>query len=513
MERIRNKTAWYGTLGLMVCLVLVAVAVFSFQAKQKPRQQPLNVIFILSDDHRYDFMGFMNKVPGLQTPHMDRMAREGAHLQNAFVTTSLCSPSRASILTGQYAHTHTIVDNNAPLPEGLTFFPQYLQKQGYQTGFFGKWHMGNVDDMPQPGFDQWVSFKGQGVYYDPVFNINGKSVQQAKGSYTTDLLTDYTLEWLSKRDKKKPFFAYLSHKGVHAEFQPARRHEGKYKNMPIISPPSMYLTATDSSKVYGQRQEPTGPVNTRDIPEWVRRQRWSWHGVDGMYDGDIKFDDFYRRYNETLMSVDESIGRVLDWLKKEGLDKNTVVIYMGDNGFMFGEHGLIDKRHMYEPSIRVPLLVRGPAVIKPGTKVPQMVMNIDIAPTIMEMAGLPTPENMQGKSFLPILKGQPIPDWRDKVYYEYYWEWAFPQTPTIFGARTDQYKYIFNHGVWDINELYDIKADPEEMNNLIRDPKYQDVAMQLKKDMWNWLEATGGMQIPLKGTDSKRIDHLYRGTY
>lgn len=495
-----------------ICM-LIAVADLKAQRKNSTKEtQPMNVIFILSDDHRHDFMGFTGKVPGLQTPYMDQLAREGAHLENAFVTTSLCSPSRASILTGQYAHNHTIVDNNAPLPEGLTFFPQYLQEAGYQTGFFGKWHMGNTDDMPQPGFDMWVSFKGQGVYYNPVLNINGKSVKQQEGSYVTDLLTEQTLDWLNKRDKNKPFFAYLSHKGVHAEFQPAKRHEDKYKKMEIISPPSMYLTATDSSKKYGTIQEPETPVNIRDIPHWVKKQRYSWHGVDGMYDGAIKFDDFYRQYCETLLSVDESIGKVLQWLEKEGLDKNTLVIYMGDNGFQFGELGLIDKRDMYEASLRVPLLARAPSLIKPGTKVKQMVLNIDIAPTILELAGIHKPEQIQGDSFLPLLKGESVP-WRDRIFYEYYWEWAFPQTPTIFGVRTDRYKYIYNHGVWDINELYDMRRDPEEMNNLIRNPEHQEIAKQLKAELWKWLESTNGLQIPLKPNTGKRIDHLYRGTY
>ena len=482
------------------------------EAQKKKQAKPMNVIFILSDDHRYDFMGFMGKVPELQTPNMDRLAKEGAHLQNAFVTTSLCSPSRASILTGQYAHNHEIVDNSAPLPEGLVFFPQYLQQQGYQTGFFGKWHMGNTDDQPQPGFNKWVSFKGQGVYHNPTFNIDGKEVKQPEESYTTDLLTDYTLEWLQQRDKSKPFFAYLSHKGVHAEFMPAKRHEGKYKDIEVVSPPSMYLTATDSSKRYGRVQEPKGPVNVRDIPKWVKAQRNSWHGVDGMYDGEIKFDDFYRQYLETLLSVDESIGRVLEWLKKEGLDKNTLVVYMGDNGFQFGELGLIDKRDAYEASIRVPLLARAPGLIKPGTKVEQMVLNVDIAPTIMELAGMEKPAQMQGYSFLPLLQGQKIP-WRDKIFYEYYWEWAFPQTPTIFGVRTDRYKYIYNHGVWDINELYDIQNDPEEMNNLIRNPQYEKIAGELKAELWNWLETTNGLQIPLKNVPFKRIDLPYKGTF
>lgn len=493
-------------------LIFILFCSLSLIAKSQTKDQPMNVVFILSDDHRFDFMGFMNKVSELKTPAMDFMAKNGAHLKNAFVTTSLCSPSRASILTGQYAHTHTIVDNNAPMPEGLMFFPQYLQKVGYQTAFMGKWHMGDADDAPEPGFNKWISFKGQGVYFNPIFNIDGKEVKQPEGSYTTDLLTDYAIDFIKNRDQKKPFFIYLSHKGVHAEFQPAKRHEGIYKDMEVVSPPSMYLTATDSSKHYGKIQTPEGTVNTNDIPLWVKRQRYSWHGVDYMYDGKIPFDDFYRRYCETLLSIDESIAKVIAELKKEGLDKNTLVIYMGDNGFQFGEHGLIDKRDMYEASIRVPMLAYAPGLINPGTVIPQMIENIDIAPTILELAGVPKPSQIQGTSFLSLLKNKET-KWRDKIYYEYYWEWAFPQTPTMFGVRTDRYKYIFNQGVWDANELYDLEKDPEEMNNLIRDPKYSAIAGELKKSLWDWLEETKGMQIPLKRINNKRIDHLYRNTY
>lgn len=479
--------------------------------RQPARSRPMNIIFILADDHRYDAMGFMNKIKGLETPGMDRMAREGAHLANAFVSTALCSPSRASILTGQYAHTHTVVDNEAPLPANLTFFPQYLQKSGYQTAFLGKWHMGNTDDRPQPGFDHWVSFQGQGVYYNPTFNINGKRIKQPEGGYTTDLLTENAIDWLNHRNKQKPFFVYLSHKGVHAEFKPAKRHEGKYAKLPIVCPPSMYLTANDSSKVYGQVTAPSTTVNYKDMPQWVRRQRYSWHGVDFMYHGDIKFNDFYRQYLETLLGVDESIQKVLNWVKEQGLEQNTIVVYMGDNGFSFGEHGLIDKRHAYEESMRVPLLCWAPGLVQPGTVIPQIIMNIDIAPTFLEMAGIARPANMQGASFGNLLRGKDT-HWRDKVFYEYYWEASFPQTPTIFAIRTDRYKYIYNHGVWDINELYDLQQDPYEMNNLIRDTSLRKTGQALKKELFSWLETTNGLQIPLKQPPG-RIDHQYRNTY
>ncbi|HVK96377.1 MAG TPA: sulfatase-like hydrolase/transferase, partial [Flavisolibacter sp.] len=330
-------------------IVFAALLLINSAFAQQQKQKPMNIIFILSDDHRYDFMGFMNKVPGLQTPGMDRMAKEGAHLTNAFVTTSLCSPSRASILTGQYAHTHTVVDNAAPLPANLTFFPQYMQKKGYKTGFFGKWHMGNTGDNPQPGFDEWISFEGQGVYYGSNLNINGKRVQLDKDNYITDELTNRAINWMGSV-KDKPFFLYLSHKGVHAEFKPAKRHEGVYKNLPVLTPESMYLTVNDSSKQYGIAKAPTSTVNYKDIPRWVREQRYSWHGVDYMYHGQIPFDEFYHLYLETLLSVDESIQQVFEWVEKNNLAENTMIVYMGDNGFLFGEHGLIDKRNAYEES-------------------------------------------------------------------------------------------------------------------------------------------------------------------
>ncbi|MGI8635581.1 MAG: sulfatase family protein [Segetibacter sp.] len=472
-------------------------------------------MFILSDDHRYDFMSFMGRVPGLQTPNMDRLANEGAHLENAFVTTSLCSPSRASILTGQYAHTHTVVDNQSPAPSTLIYFPQYLQKAGYQTAFMGKWHMGGETDAPRPGFNHWVSFAGQGVYYNPLLNIDGKRVQYKDSTYITDLLTDLSLDWLKKRDKNKPFFLYLSHKAVHEREAPARRDVDRYKELSFQYPVSMYASAGANSKKFtrGKQADVSGYVfNNKDIPDWVRAQRHSWHGIDYMYNETISFDEFYQRYLETLLGVDNSIGRVLDYLKENGLDKETLVIYMGDNGFSFGEHGLIDKRTAYEESMRVPLLARCPDLIKPGTKVKQMVLNLDIAPTILELAGIKKPADMQGSSFLPLLKNQQL-NWRDRIFYEYYWENAFPQTPTQYAVRTNQYKFVRTQGIWDIDQLFDLQKDPFEINNLIRSPQHQEVAKQLNKELWDWLEKTNGMQVPLKRIERVKNDHLYKGTW
>jgi N-acetylglucosamine-6-sulfatase len=441
---------------------------------------PRNIILILSDDHRYDFMGFLGKPAFLETPNLDRVARSGAHLQNAFVTTSLCSPSRATILTGLYSHKHRVVDNQAPLPAGLTFFPETLQAAGYETAMFGKWHMGDADDAPQPGFGKWISFRGQGEYYNPELNIDGNR-SRVQG-YITDLLTDYALKWLKEeRDQNKPFFLYLSHKAIHAMFEPAERHLHRYQNEKIVYPPSMANTES----------------NYRGKPDWVRAQRNSWHGVDYMYHGQMDFDTFYRRYCETLLAVDESIGQIFQYLEDHQMLDSTLVVYMGDNGFCFGEHGLIDKRHMYEESMRIPMLAHCPGLIRAGDRIPQLIQNIDVAPTLLDAAGLAPPGVMDGRSFLPLLKGEK-PSWRDAVFYEYYWEWNFPQTPTMFGIRTERFKYIHYHGIWDIDELYDLVNDPDEMNNLINDPSYGSEVRNLNQRVYEWLEKTGGMQIPLK---------------
>jgi len=520
---------------LLLCIAVTGLGQFSFAQEGKMElpelaqiegAQPRNVIFILSDDHRWDFMGFMDKIPWLETPNMDRMARGGAHFPNAFVTTALCSPSRASILTGMYSHSHTVVDNQAPDPGNLIYFPQYLQEAGYETAYIGKWHMGDANDNPRPGFDHWVSFRGQGVYYNPTINVNGERIKYEDSTYMTDLLTEHAMEWLQERDGEKPFFMYLSHKAVHAEFAPAQRHRGSYAEKPLVFPPSF---RTSDFQVRGKRNFGAGGPDPKvsniepaqsDVyygpgrsPDWQKMQRESWHGVDYMYHGQIPFDDFFRRYCETLRGVDESIGAVLDYLEGAGLAENTLVIYMGDNGFSFGEHGLIDKRHFYEESAKVPFLAYCPELIEGGQTIEKMVQNIDIAPTVLEMAGLETPDYMHGMSMAPLFSNAEA-EWRDRIFYEYYWEYDFPQTPTMHGVRTDRYKYIRYHGIWDTNEFYDLQEDPYEMNNLIASPKHQELIKELAGDIYDWLESTDGMQIPLKRTIKNRYgDHRNRGIY
>ena len=489
------------------------------QLKKLPDgDKPLNVVFILSDDHRYDYMGFTGKVPWLKTPNMDRMASEGVYIKNAFVTTSLSSPSRASILTGLYSHTHKVVDNSAPLPEGLTFFPEYLQEAGYTTGFFGKWHMGNDSGDPQPGFNHWEAFRGQGDYYNPRINTNGEWIQYQDSAYVTDILTEHAIGFIRDQVKSNsPFFVYLSHKGVHGNFYPARRHMGFYKGQEPVVPENFnypYYGASQLptvNKVTGKAAHGKEYYGENMHPDWVRHQRESWHGVDYAYHG-RNWRQEVISYCETLMSVDESIGSVLDCLKEEGIDENTMVIYMGDNGFAWGEHGLIDKRQFYEESVRVPMLARCPGLFGGGQVLEKMVQYIDIGPTVLACAGLDKADNMVGSSFIPLLQGKDIP-WRDRIFYEYYWEHEYPSTPTMHGVRTDRYKYIRYYGIWDTNEFYDLEADPGETRNLIDSPELQDTIKSLNHELYDWLESTDGMYIPLKRTERPHIDHRNMGNY
>ncbi len=437
-------------------------------------------------------MGIMGH-PFLETPNLDHMASNGVHFENAFVTTSLCSPSRASIITGLYAHNHGVVDNYHPVDSTLTFFPQYLQNAGYETAFVGKWHMGDLDD-PQRGFDHWVAFRGQGTYYPDGhgtsrvvpqtrydgFNINGEQRVPQDG-YITDELTEYALNWLDSRSHQKPFFLYISHKAVHSDFVPRDQDRSIYQDE-TWEPPQSF---TNSSE------------NRKGKPRWLLDQRNSRHGVDYGYNLDtFDIDFYYKRYCEALKAVDDNVGSVLQYLEDNNLDSNTLVVYMGDNGFQFGEHGLIDKRTAYEASIRVPLLMYYPDGIKAGSTVTQMVANIDIAPTLMEVAGLDASPDMDGHSFWPLALGDQV-SWRNTLLYEYYWEWNYPQTPTVFALRGDRYKFIRYHGIWDTDELYDLQQDPSEMTNLINSPEHKPIADALKEQMFATLQASKGLKVPI----------------
>jgi arylsulfatase A-like enzyme len=471
-----------------------------------PKARPMNMIFVLVDDLRYDMLGFLQR--GVKTPNIDFLARNGVYFRNAVVTSSLCSPSRATILTGQSVRNHGVVDNTNSTEKGLVFFPSYLQQAGYQTAFFGKWHMGYDDDAPRPGFDHWVSFKGQGTYLPTdnlspaqvaagvrqTLNVDGKRINRT--GYITDELTDYAMDWLQNgRDKRRPFFLYLSHKAVHSDAVPAERHKTQYTDLKINLPASMANT----------------PENNAGKPMWVQNQRNSWHGVDYPSGTDRPITEQVRDIYRTLSAVDESLGRIVTYLKKNGLERETMVVFYSDNGYLIGDHGLIDKRNAYEPSIRVPMIAYAPGVFAKGATNDAVVRNLDLAPAFLDAAGIAKPPQMEGRSWLPLARGEvPAGKWSaGDLIYEYYWDWTTPQTPTTFAIERDRIKYIQYQGVWDTEEIYDLRKDPDEMHNLVDDPAYFETKRTLRAALFAQIaDVNGRRSVPLTERSSSGL--VYR---
>ena len=492
------------------CFIAVVAPFSSSVAKEgAPVSAPAaahkrNIIFVLVDDLRFDGMGFVN--PQVQTPNIDRMAREGTYLPNAVVTSSLCSPSRATILTGQTARNHHVVDNNNSSESGLIYFPSYLQQAGYQTAFIGKWHMGNDTAAPRAGFDKWVSFKGQGTYWPndgfpgagvTQINVDGSDVPQ-KG-YITDELTDYAMNWLTKeRDPSKPFFLYLSHKAVHSDPIPPPRYAHQYDDTVFKLPASAANT----------------PQNYAGKPRWVYDQRNSWHGIDFFYNADVPMPDYLRYYYGSLSAVDDSLGRIFAFLKKNHLEKDTLVVFTSDNGYQIGDHGLIDKRTAYEASVRVPLLVWEPGTVPAGKVNTGRVRNLDFAPTFLDVAGAKAPPQFEGQSAWNLWDGgMSADDWHPGDFvYEYYWEYNFPETPTTFAITRGNVKYNQYYGVYDIDELYDLASDPDEMRNLVDDPKWAAKKQELRSALFKQLaNSQGAHMIPFMARESLGAVRRRRG--
>jgi len=464
-------------------LHLSALSLVSGVACAEESTAPPNIVFILIDDLRYDTFSHMGH-PFVKTPQIDALAKGGMRFTNAFVTTSLCSPARASFLTGRYMHNHKVVDNVDRMPSGTVTFPQLLQKANYETAFIGKWHMGGSSDAARPRFDHWVSFRGQGMYAPGKQRLNVNGQQTPRKKYMTNELTDYATDWLTDREDDKPFLLYLSHKGVHGLYDPAPRHRDRYKNTKFTPPATMANT----------------PANYAGKPMWVRDQRNSWHGVEFPYYGRSKqsLAEMYRHYCEMILSIDDSVGRVMQTLREKGIEKDTLVVFTSDGGHFWGEHGLIDKRCAYEESMRIPLLAYCPSRIKAGTRCDALVANIDIAPTLLQLADVALPKSLDGQSFAGLLDNPSATNSRRKtLLYEYYWEPSFPQTPTMFALRSPQYKLIQYHGIWDTDELYDIAKDPHETHNLIREPKHQQRISQMRQQLYQRLKETNGLAIPL----------------
>ena len=414
---------------------------------------------------------FHNRFDFLETPSFQRLADEGAVFDNMMVTTSLCSPSRASILTGTYSHIHGVRYNEIQDPEPhLEQFPQALQKVGYKTALIGKWHMAH-HAKPRPGFDYWLSFKGQGVYTDPELNINGEVVQQE--GYITDILTDKAVDFIAENEAD-PFCVLLWHKACHAKFTPAERHENAFPDAHIEEPESWSVDFSEKpqwmrrEKIYGPHYRKWVSSEGEPVPAKLPPKQWA---------PPAPWLDMLR----CLLAVDEGLGRVMDLLEAQGRLDNTVVIFMADNGWFYGEHRRGDKRLAYEESIRVPFAMRYPAKLKPGRPIQGLVANIDIGPTILDLAGATIPKTMQGESFVSVMEGK-AKGRTTPFFYEYFQERYAPAIPTTLSIRTADWKYISypyeSDEAGNFDELYHLKKDPHEIKNLVHSPE---VATQLKK--------------------------------
>jgi N-acetylglucosamine-6-sulfatase len=437
--------------------------------------QPPNIVVVLVDDLRWDELGAAGH-PYLRTPNVDRLAREGALLRNAFVTTPLCSPSRASFLTGQYAHTHGIIDNvdRSAASHRLVTFPRLLQGAGYETAFVGKWHMGN-DDSPRPGFDYWVSFKGQGRYLNPELTEGGRTANVQ--GYITDILNARAVEFI-RRPRQKPFVLYLAHKAVHPNirqrddgsiepidgesFVPAERHRRLYTGVTIPRAPSFGKPPVGKPALLRRISDfpPLGPATVTDDATILGRQR-------------------------AQAAVDDGVGSILEALKGTGQLDNTVIVFAGDNGYFYGEHGLSEERRLaYEESARIPLVVWFPKAITPQSAPDGLALNIDVAPTLLELAGVPVPGAMEGRSLMPLLRGS-ARDWRTSFLVEYFSDRVFPRVLNMGyqAVRTDRWKYIRYTELEGMDELYDLVADPNEMSNVIGDPARETALRALKQEL------------------------------
>jgi N-acetylglucosamine-6-sulfatase len=456
-------------------------------------RRPLNVLVVLTDDQRWDSFGFMGH-PFLQTPSIDRLAREGAHFRQAFVTTSLCCPSRATMLTGRYAHDHGVLDNTSEIAPGWPTFATVAARAGVQTAYFGKWHMGGHTPEPRPGWGTWQAFRGQGRYEYPGGpkvaeldrGIDVDGVFTPLRGYITDLITDRAAAWLAQVPTDRPFCAVVAHKACHAPFTPAPRHRQAYADAPVPMPMA--------------EEDPAAAL----LPTWLQRQRDSLFGVDQPYGQWPDFRSWYLDYHRTLLAVDEGVGRLLAALEARDLLATTAVLYLSDNGFMHGEKGSLDKRACYEPSVRVPWIARIPGAA-PGQGRDDLVLNLDVPSTILDLLGLQPAPTMRGRSVLPVLLDEPRPAWRDAFLMEYFFEPSFPTVPGMVAVRTTTHKLIRYHGVPEPEELFDLVADPGERVNVAASSP--GLRKSLERRMRQLMDAEGLLERPVWG-DGQRDEAL-----
>ncbi|MBN1360289.1 MAG: sulfatase [Sedimentisphaerales bacterium] len=454
-----------------------------------------NIIYIMSDDHASHALScYGSKIN--KTPNLDRIANEGMRFTNAFCTNSICAPCRAVVLTGKYSHINGLTDNVARFDGSQQTFPKLLQQAGYETAMVGKWHL----KTDPTGFDYWNILPGQGVYYNPVTIEMGQRKQHT--GYVTDVITNSCLEWLKARTTDKPFCLMFHHKAPHREWEPGPAHLNLYDDVTVPEPETLFDDYSGRGRAaHEQDMTIAKTMNRKDLKltppaNLTSEQKQAWDAAYGPENeafeqanlqGDElvrwKYQRYIKDYLRCIASVDDNVGRLLDYLDESGLAQNTIVIYTSDQGFYLGDHGWFDKRFMYEESLRMPLLVRCPGRIRPASVNDDIVLNLDFAETFLDYAGVPIPADMQGRSLRPILEGHTPDDWRTSMYYHYYEYPAVHSVKRHYGIRTQRYKLMhFYHDI-DEWELYDLKTDPQELRSVYSDPKYADIVAELKAQL------------------------------
>jgi arylsulfatase A-like enzyme len=487
------------SIAMVSAVALISPGIHATEPTHPTRPRQPNILFIFSDDHAYQAISAYNDPRRLiETPQIDRLAREGMRFDRCVVPNSICGPSRASVLTGKYSHRNGFYNNtNSRFDGSQTTFPKLLKAAGYQTAIFGKWHL--VSDPT--GFDEWQILPGQGVYYHPPMIKNGQRVRLQ--GYTTDLIAGLSIDWLRNRDKSKPFLLMCQHKAPHREWLPALRHLGHDGDRRYPEPPTLFDDYAGRGKAeHDQDMTIAGTMTAVDLkltpPKILtpdERRTWDAYyeprnaafRAANLQGKDLvrwKYQRYLHDYLGCIKAVDESVGRLLAFLDEAGLAQNTIVIYSADQGFYLGEHGWFDKRWIFEESLRAPLLVRWPGVVKPGSTNASLVSNIDFAETFLEAAGLPMPAEMQGRSLVPLLKGETPPDWRKSFYYQYYEYPAPHHVHPHHGVVTSRYKLVrFDGPDVDEWELFDRERDPHELLNVYLEPAYTAVVADLKKEL------------------------------
>jgi arylsulfatase A-like enzyme len=457
-------------------LVVNVVPACSSDLEQPKRPAPRpNIIFIMSDDHASHAIScYGSKIN--KTPNLDRLAKDGMRFNNCFCTNSICAPSRAVILTGKYSHLNGQIDNTTKFDGSQQTFPKLLRKDGYQTAMIGKWHLKSAPT----GFDYWNVLPGQGSYYNPEFIRMGEKTKYT--GYVTDIVTDLCIDWLDARDDNKPFCLMCQHKAPHSNWQPGPKHLHMYDEVEIPEPETFnddYSTRSSAARDCDMSIEHWIDIQ---YPRESKRMKPP-EGLTGSALKKWKYQRYIKDYLRCVASVDDNVGRLLDYLDANSLAQNTIVVYTSDQGFFLGDHGWYDKRFMYEQSLRMPLLIRYPSRIRPSSVNDDMVLNLDFAPTFLDLAGLAVSDDMQGLSMRTLLYGKTPKDWRKSIYYHYYEYPGWHMVKRHYGIRTARYKLM--HFYHDINawELYDLKKDPEELNSVYDDPSYSEIVSWLKAEL------------------------------